>query len=71
MANNGKGLTDKNQTPDAALAEGVVAELRKKKLLTEKQLGELPAKLLSGRMRAEDWQVMVELAVDAEAKKNA
>ena len=60
------------QTPDALLVHKILEDLHKKQLLSEKQLTELPEKMTSGRMKAEDWQVMVELAVDAEKKrKNA
>ena len=57
------------QTPDALLVHKILEDLHKKQLLSEKQLTELPEKMTSGRMKAEDWQVMVELAVDAEKKR--
>lgn len=60
-----------DQTPDSILTEEVIASLRKEKLLPEKQLESLKAKIVSGKMKAEDWQVMIELAVDAEVKKGA
>lgn len=59
------------QTPDSLLLGDVIASLRKEKLLPEKQLESLQAKIASGKMKAEDWQVMIELAVDTEAKKDA
>lgn len=64
-------MTQTDQTPDSILTEEVIASLRKEKLLPEKQLESLKAKIASGKMKAEDWLVMIELAVDAEAKKDA
>ncbi|UPT75010.1 MAG: hypothetical protein M0D55_04660 [Elusimicrobiota bacterium] len=64
-------MTQTDQTPDSILTEEVIASLRRDKLLPEKQLESLKAKIASGKMKAEDWQVMIELAVDAEAKKDA
>ncbi len=65
--------TDK--TPDELLAQGIVVDLRKEQLLSTKQLDELSKSLTSGTMKKEDWQIIVEIAVDAEksrkdAKKN-
>lgn len=57
-----------NQTPDELLAQKILDDVRAKKLLTVNQLDELPKKLTSGRMKKEDWQIMVEKAVDAEGK---
>lgn len=59
------------RTPDEVLTEEVISRLRKEKLLPEKQLEALKSKIASGKMKAEDWLVMIELAVDAEAKKDA
>lgn len=64
-------MTKTDQTPDALLTEEIIAALRKDRLFSDKQLEALPAKLASGKMRAEDWQVMIELALDAEAMKSA
>jgi len=61
-------MTDAEQTPDALLIEEIVATLGKERLLSGKQLDSLRTKLASGKIRAEDWHVMIELAVDAEAK---
>lgn len=62
-------MTEPVQTPDSLLIEEIVAGLRKERLLPERQLEALRPKLTSGEMRAEDWHVMIELAVDAEAKR--
>jgi hypothetical protein len=64
-------MTQTDPTPDTILTEEVIASLRRDKLLPEKQLESLKAKIASGKMKAEDWQVMIELTVDAEAKKDA
>ncbi len=64
-------MTQADQTPDSVLTEEVIKSLRKEMLLPEKQLDALRTKISSGKMRAEDWQVMIELAMDAEAKKDA
>ena len=63
-------MTQTDQTPDSVLTEEVIKSLRKEKLLPEKQLEDLRSKISSGKMKAEDWQVMIELAVDGEANKN-
>lgn len=61
-----------SQTPDQLLSQEIVADLRKERLLTEKQLGELPARLESGKLKPEDWRVIIEVAVDSDkAGKNA
>lgn len=62
-------MTEPDQTPDSLLIENIIAGLRKESILPEKQLEALRPKLASGKMRAEDWHVMIELAVDAEAKR--
>ncbi len=60
------------QNPGSLLAQKVVADLRKERLLSAKQLDELTDKLVSGSLKAEDWHLIVEIAVEAEqAKKNA
>ncbi len=61
-------MTGLDQTPDSLLIEEILAGLRKAHLLSDKQLEALGPKLASGKMRAVDWHVMIELAVDAEAK---
>ena len=64
-------MTQADQTPDSVLTEEVIESLRKEKLLPDKQLDSLRLKIASGKMKAEDWQVMIELATGAEAKKDA
>ncbi len=64
-------MTQADQTPDSILTEEVIENLRKEKLLPDKQLDTLREKISSGKMKAEDWQVMIELAVGAEAKNDA
>ncbi|MEK7383473.1 MAG: hypothetical protein AAB262_09325 [Elusimicrobiota bacterium] len=61
-------MTEIDQTPDALLIEEILAALGKDRLLSDKQLEALRPKLASGKMKAEDWHVMIDLAVDAEAK---
>ncbi|MEK7287916.1 MAG: hypothetical protein AAB091_05105 [Elusimicrobiota bacterium] len=61
-----------DQNLDSLLARKIVEDLCKEDLLTAKQLDELAEKLESGRLKAEDWQLILEVAVDVEkAKKNA
>ena len=64
-------MTQADQTPDSILTEEGIENLRKEKLLPDKQLDTLREKISSGKMKAEDWQVMIELAVGAEAKNDA
>lgn len=64
-------MTGMSVTPDSILTEEILSSLRKEKLLADKQLDALRAKIASGKMKSEDWQVMIELAVGAEAKKDA
>lgn len=61
-----------SQTPDQLLSQEIAADLRKERLLTDKQLGELTAKLESGKLKPEDWRGIIEVAVDSDkAGKNA
>lgn len=59
-----------DQTPDELLAQEILADLRKKQLLSAKQFDELPGRLTSAQMKKEDWQLIVEIAVDAEKQRN-
>lgn len=61
-------MTTPAQTPDTLLIEEILSGLKKEILLPEKQLETLRAKLAAGTMSSEDWRVMIELVVDAEAK---
>ncbi|MFH1726458.1 MAG: hypothetical protein ABII00_17750 [Elusimicrobiota bacterium] len=63
-------MTAEDKTPDALLSEQILADLKKKRLFSEKQLKSLREKLASGKLKAADWQVMIELSVSAEAKKD-
>ncbi len=64
-------MTQVDQTPDSILTEEVIENLRKEKLLPNKQLDALRVKISSGKMKAADWQVMIEMAMGAEAKSDA
>lgn len=65
-------MTDaSNWEPDHALIEQILAELRETGLLREEQLRSLGTKLASGKMRTEDWQVLIEMAVGGEARTDA
>jgi len=61
-----------DRTPDQLLAQEIIADLRADRLLAEKQMAGLAANLESGKLKPEDWRVIVEMAVDSQqGGKNA
>ena len=53
----------KPQTPDQIVAESIIASLQKEGLLREAQAKTFCAKLVTGKLSAEDWSVEIELAL--------
>lgn len=53
----------KSRTPDQIVAESVIAALQKEGLLREAQAKTLGAKLVAGKLSAEDWSLEIELAL--------
>lgn len=59
----------KPQTPDQIVAESIIATLQKEGLLREAQAKTFGAKLVAGKLSAEDWSLEIELAlIQKEAK---
>lgn len=53
----------KLRTPDQIVAELVVAALQQEGLLREAQAKTVGAKLVTGKLSAEDWSLEIELAL--------
>lgn len=49
-----------NKSPDAIVAEKIIAELAAKQLLGETGRKKLAEQLVKGEMTSEDWRVLVE-----------
>ena len=56
------------ETPDKAVAATIIAKLKEKKLLNEKQLEGLAKSLPAGTLKSETWKGILELAT---AKKES
>lgn len=54
--------------PDEQVAERIIEQLRKQKLLSDSALAKLKPQLAAGRLSAEDWKLAVELDRPDEAK---
>lgn len=59
------------ETPDKAVAAKIIAELKAKKLLDEKQLESLEKSLPAGSIKSEAWKGILEIAVAKKGAKNA
>ena len=55
-------------TPDQAVTEKIVAELRQKQLTAQESAKELEEKLSAGNLSAEDWRLIAELALTKAGK---
>ena len=60
---SGDSEQSKLRTPDQIVAESVIAALQKEGLLREAQAKTLGAKLVTGKLSAEDWSLEIELAL--------
>ena len=47
--------------PDEQVADRIIEQLRKQKLLSDSALAKLKPQLSTGRLSAEDWKLAVEL----------
>lgn len=47
--------------PDEQVADRIIEQLRKQKLLSDSALAKLKPQLATGRLSAEDWKLAVEL----------
>ncbi|MCS6265136.1 MAG: hypothetical protein H8K11_15385 [Nitrospira sp.] len=54
--------------PDEQVADRIIEELRKQKLLSDSALEKLKPQLIAGRLSAEDWKLAIELDCREEAK---
>ena len=48
------------KTPDQEVADRIIQEFRKSKLLSEKSIQKIVPSLASGTLRAEDWRLIFE-----------
>ena len=48
------------KTPDREVADRILQEFRKKKLLSEKGIQKISLSLASGALKAEDWRLLFE-----------
>lgn len=54
--------------PDEQVADRIIEQLRKQKLLSESALGKLKPQLFAGKLSAEDWKLAIELDLTDKAK---
>ena len=59
------------ETPDKAVAAKIIAELKEKKLLGDKQLEILAKSLPAGTLKSETWKGILELATAKKEKPDA
>ncbi len=59
-----------DETPDKVVAAEIIAELKEKKLLSEKQLASLAKTLPIGSIESETWKGILEIAVAEKEAKN-
>ena len=57
-------------TPDKTVAAKIIAELKEKKLLNEKQLEGLAKSLPAGLIKSETWKTILEISVAQKERKN-
>ncbi|HFD88027.1 MAG TPA: hypothetical protein ENJ35_10175 [Gammaproteobacteria bacterium] len=58
------GESDNTKTPSEELTDKIVKALGKEGLLKEDDLQGMAPTIASGKVKAEDWRVMVEKAID-------
>ncbi|NGZ08216.1 MAG: hypothetical protein CV088_02380 [Nitrospira sp. LK70] len=54
--------------PDEQVADRIIEQLRKQKLLSESALRKLKPQLVAGKLSAEDWKLAIELDLTDKAK---
>lgn len=59
------------EAPDKTVAEKIIAELKAKKLLNEKQLEGLAKSLPAGSLKPETWKGILEIATAKKESKDA
>jgi len=59
------------ETPDKTVAAKIIAELKEKKLLNEKQLEGLAKSLPTGALKPETWKGILEIATSKKESKDA
>ena len=57
------------ETPDQILAKKIAERLKAEGLLLNEDLAKVEAKLVTGNLKAEDWQVAVQKAGDKELQE--
>lgn len=59
------------KTPDHAVAEKIIQQFRKTKLLSEKGIKKIEPSLENGTLRAEDWRLIFETDILEKETDNA
>ena len=59
------------ETPDKAVAANIIAKIKEKKLLNEKQLEALAKSLPAGTLKSETWKGILELATTKKESPDA
>lgn len=54
--------------PDEQVADRIIEQLRKQKLLSESALTQLKPLLVAGKLSAEDWKLAIELELTDKAE---
>ncbi|MDO9047689.1 MAG: hypothetical protein Q7U66_08130 [Methylobacter sp.] len=55
------------QTPSCKLMCKIMLQLQQEKLLTVVEANKIEKKILSGKIKSEDWRLAVELSMDKES----
>lgn len=58
------------RAPDEEVAERIIGEFKKAKLLSEEGISKIVKKLASGKMTAEEWRLIFETDIGNERRKN-
>lgn len=52
--------------PSERLLNKIIQQLQEEQILTEQETNKISAKILSGKVKAEDWRLAVELSMEKE-----
>jgi len=58
------------RAPDEEVAERIIGEFRKTKLLSEEGISKIGKKLAAGKMTSEEWRLVFEMDLGNEGRKN-
>ena len=54
--------------PSERLMTKIIQQLQAEQILTEQESNKVAVKILSGKIKAEDWRLAIELSVDKEVQ---